>query len=60
MDNFNLDRRIELINRALEIIENRSNDETRPRIARLAYNSAATIIRYALEENEECLNQFDY
>lgn len=50
----------ELILRALEIIENRSNDESRTAEQRVAYGSAADMIRYALDENEECLNQFDY
>lgn len=50
----------ELIFRALEIIENRSNDESRTVEQRIAYGSAADMIRYALDENEECLNQFDY
>lgn len=50
----------DLILRALEIIENRSNDEDRTVEQRIAYGSAADMIRYALDENEECLNQFDY
>lgn len=51
---------LDLILRALEIIENRSNDESRTVEQRIAYGSAADMIRYALDENEECLNQFDY
>lgn len=54
------DRRIELIYQALTILERRSNDEDRSIETRIAYGAAVDMIRYALDENEECLNQFDY
>lgn len=55
-----VDKQSALIDKALKIIERRSNDEHRTVEARIAYGAAIDMIRYALAENEECLNQFDY
>lgn len=49
-----------LLDKALKILEKRANDEHRTIEARIAYGSAIDMFRYALECNEECLNQFDY
>lgn len=54
------ERQHELIQRALDIMEKRANKEDLSRGARCAYNSAIIMIIYALQGNEECLNQFDY
>lgn len=52
--------KLRLVERACEIIEKRATDTDRDYRERFAYNSALVMILYALEENEECLNQFDY
>lgn len=54
------DRRIELVKEVLEIVELRANDKERDCFGRTAYRSVADMLRYALDENEECLNQFNY
>lgn len=60
MDHFNTDHRIELIHKALEIMEQRAEQEDRTVESRIAYTSCIDMIRYALAENEECLAQYDY
>ena len=45
---------------ALTILKKRAVDEDRNASARAAYNNAISIVTYALEENKECLSQFDY
>lgn len=55
-----VDRQLELINKALNILEKRACDKSRTPDARIAYDSAICMIIYALQENEECLDQFDY
>ena len=55
-----VDTQSALIDKVIEILKRRANDENRPHEARIAYSSALAMIRYALTENEECLNQFDY
>ena len=55
-----VDKQSALIDKALKIMEKRACDENRPPESRMAYNSAICMIIYALQENEECLNQFDY
>lgn len=50
----------ELLDYALTILKKRAEDEDRNANARAAYNSAISIVTYVLEENEECLSQFDY
>lgn len=54
------DRRIELINYALTIMERRAEQEDRSVDSKVSYTSCIDMIRYALDENEECLAQFDY
>lgn len=51
---------IELINYALKIMERRATQEDRSADSKLAYDSAICMICYALNEDEECLRQFDY
>lgn len=55
-----VDKQSALIDKALKIMEKRACDEKRSPESRIAYNSAICMIIYALQENEECLNQFDY
>lgn len=51
----------ELMAYALEILAKRANDtETRTIEQRIAYQAAIDIIQYALDDNYECLAQFDY
>ena len=50
----------ELFGYALTILKKRAIDGNRNSSARAAYNNAISIITYALEENKECLSQFDY
>lgn len=52
------DYRIELVKRAMEIMTQRRDDPKRSREVFMAYDSALWMLQYALEENEECLNQF--
>ena len=54
---YNVER---LVRRACEILEKRAIDPNRTHEQRMAYNSALCMVLYALAENEECLNQFDY
>lgn len=54
---YNVER---LVHRACEILEKRATDPNRSVEQRMAYNSALCMVLYALGENEECLNQFDY
>lgn len=49
-----------LIDLAIEILDKRASDMERNPSARSAYNSAVTMLVYALEEKEDCLRQFDY
>ena len=51
---------IKLVEYALEILRKRSNDSTRDLNTRSAYESAVSIIEYALDGKYECLCQFDY
>ena len=55
-----VDKQSALIDKALKIMEKRACDENRSSESRMAYNSAICMITYALQENEECLDQFDY
>lgn len=54
------DKRMELVKKVLEIVESRANDKKRDYFGRTVYQSVVDMLRYALDENEECLNQFDY
>lgn len=50
----------ELVEYALEILRKRSNDCHNDLHARSAYESAVSMIEYALEGKYDCLCQFDY
>ena len=54
------ERQTELINYALKIIEKRATDPDRTTAQRIAYDSALCMLLYAINEDEECLAQFDY
>lgn len=54
------ERQLELIQYALTIMEKRATDPDRSVETRIAYDSAICMIGYALNENYECLAQFDY
>ena len=49
-----------LIDLAIDIMEKRAMDDDRNISVRCAYTNAVSMLIYALEENEECLIQFDY
>ena len=53
------DKQMELIKQAMKIMEKRANDFHRNNHSRVAYDSAYTMLVYALKENQECLNQFE-
>lgn len=53
------ERQVELIWEALRLIQRRSVDPCRTVEQRVSYGSALNMIGYALEENAECLAQFD-
>ena len=55
-----VDKQSALIDKALKIMEKRACDENRSSESRMAYNSAICMITYALQANEECIDQFDY
>lgn len=54
------ERQYELLLYAMQIMETRATDPDRPVETRIAYDSALCMIGYALNENLECLAQFDY
>lgn len=53
------EKQLELIFEGLRLIKRRSVDPRRTLEQRMSYESAWTIIWYALCENEECLAQYD-
>jgi hypothetical protein len=53
------EKQLELVYEALRLIQRRSVDPRRTLEQRMSYNSAYDILQYALNENEECLAQFD-
>lgn len=53
------EKQLELIFEGLRLIKRRSVDPRRTREQHMSYESAWTIIWYALCENEECLAQYD-
>lgn len=53
------ERQVELINEAIRLISRRAVDPRRTLAQRMSYNSALTMLLYAIEENAECLAQFD-
>lgn len=48
-----------LIDKVCEILEFRATDPNREADMKIAYNSALIMLLYALDENEECLCQFE-
>ena len=53
-------RQYELLLKAMQIMEKRALEEDRSVDSKLTYNSCICMLCYALDENEECLAQFDY
>ena len=53
------EKQLELVYEALRLIQRRSVDPRRTIEQRTSYDSAYEILRYALNENEECLAQYD-
>lgn len=53
------EKQVELIWEALRLIKRRSVDPRRTIEQRMAYDSAWTMVFYALVENAECLAQYD-
>ena len=53
------EKQLELIFEGLRLIKRRSVDPRRTLEQRMSYESAWTILWYALEENAECLAQYD-
>lgn len=53
------EKQIELIWEALRLIKRRSVDPRRTLEQRLSYGSALNMLGYAIEENAECLAQYD-
>lgn len=49
-----------LLDKVTDILEKRATDAERNLDQRMSYNSALIMVLYALQENEECLRQFDY
>ena len=52
-------KQIGLIYEALRLIQRRSVDPRRTREQRMSYGSALDMLLYALNENAECLAQYD-
>lgn len=53
------EKQLELVYEALRLIQRRSVDPRRTLEQRMSYDSAYDILQYALNENEECLAQYD-
>ena len=53
------EKQLELVYEALRLIQRRSVDPRRTIEQRTSYDSAYEILRYALNENVECLAQYD-
>lgn len=53
------EKQIALINEAIRLINRRAVDPRRTLTQRMSYNSALTMLLYAINENAECLAQFD-
>lgn len=54
------DEKLRLCEQVANILEIRANDPTRSHEERFSYESALSMLRYALAGNAECLAQFDY
>jgi hypothetical protein len=53
------ENQVALINEAIRLIQRRAVDPRRTVSQRMSYNSALTMLLYAINENAECLAQFD-
>lgn len=53
------ENQVALINEAIRLIQRRAVDPRRTVSQRMSYNSALTMLLYAVNENAECLAQFD-
>ena len=53
------ENQLALVYEAMRLIKRRSVDPRRTLEQRMSYDSAWTILWYALEENAECLAQYD-
>lgn len=53
------ENQVALINEAIRLIQRRAVDPRRTVSQRMSYDSALTMLLYAINENEECLAQFD-
>jgi hypothetical protein len=53
------ENQLALVYEAMRLIKRRSVDPQRTLEQRMSYDSAWTILWYALEENAECLAQYD-
>lgn len=53
------ENQLTLVYEAMRLIKRRSVDPRRTLEQRMSYDSAWTILWYALEENAECLAQYD-
>lgn len=53
------ENQVRLLQEAIRLINRRSVDPERTPTQRMSYNSALTMILYAINENEENLAQFD-
>jgi hypothetical protein len=53
------EKQVDLLNEAIRLISRRAVDPRRTLTQRMSYNSALTMLLYAINENAECLAQFD-
>jgi hypothetical protein len=53
------EKQSELVYEAIRLIQRRAVDPRRTVAQRMSYNSALTMLLYAVNENAECLAQFD-
>jgi hypothetical protein len=53
------EKQSELVYEAIRLIQRRAVDPRRTVSQRMSYNAALTMLLYAINENAECLAQFD-
>lgn len=53
------EKQVALINEAIRLISRRAVDPRRTLTQRMSYDSALTMLLYAVNENAECLAEFD-
>ena len=56
------EKQLELVKNVLRMLRTRKewNEDCGYYESALSYDSAAAMLQYALDENEECLRQYDY